>query len=225
MGNATDNLQLYPVGKEGRQGNLGVDGGTHIFEGTLIAQLIATGMAVPYSTASSSRCVGVSQHEADNTSGSDGDVEIQIETDRVFAFANDGSDAFDAAHILGAIVYGSDDHTVADSSNSGARQPVGFFMGMEPNGKVRVFVHPVLAGLIATDQAADVGALTLAALAGTADTTLEALPNPTDAPATADALRDDLVATLLPPLRNNLDDLGTQINALRTVLRAAGLMA
>lgn len=38
--------------------------------------------------------------------------------------------------------------------------------------------------------------------AGTADGTLEALPNPTDAPATADALRDDLVAVHWPILRN-----------------------
>lgn len=49
---------------------------------------------------------------------------------------------------------------------------------------------------------------------GTADGTLAALPNPTDSPATADALRDDIVANLLPPIRNNFADLTAQLNTL-----------
>lgn len=51
--------------------------------------------------------------------------------------------------------------------------------------------------------------------AGTANTTVEALPDPTDTPASADALRDDIVANLLPALRNNFADLAAQINALK----------
>lgn len=47
---------------------------------------------------------------------------------------------------------------------------------------------------------------------GTANTTLQALPDPTDTPATADALRDDLVANLIPALRNNYADLADQHN-------------
>lgn len=50
--------------------------------------------------------------------------------------------------------------------------------------------------------------------AGTANTTLQALPDPADTPATADALRDDLVANLIPALRNNYADLAAQVNAL-----------
>lgn len=49
---------------------------------------------------------------------------------------------------------------------------------------------------------------------GTANTTVQALTNPADAPLTADALRDDLVANLIPELRNNIADLTAQINAL-----------
>lgn len=49
---------------------------------------------------------------------------------------------------------------------------------------------------------------------GTANTTIQAMPDPTDTPADADALRDDLVANLLPALRNNIADLAAQINAL-----------
>ncbi len=50
------------------------------------------------------------------------------------------------------------------------KKPVGFFMGMDADGLVRVYVDPTLARLYAT----------LALL--------------TDSPATADALRDNLVA-------------------------------
>lgn len=58
-----------------------------------------------------------------------------------------------------------------------------------------------------------VGALT-DNTAGTANETLQALTDPADAPGTADALRDDLVANLIPELRNNLADLAAKINAL-----------
>ena len=81
---------------------------------------------------------------------------------------------------------------------------------------------------------------------GTADGTLEALANPTDTPATADALRDDLVAVHWPVLRNwaaefaarqaqnrtaivaladAVAELATQVNLIRTNMRSAGLMA
>lgn len=72
-------------------------------------------------------------------------------------------------------------------------------------------------------------ATTVAALvdnsAGTANGTVEAMADPTDTPATADALRDDLVAVLLPAIRNNVAECVTKINEIRTVLRAAKLMA
>lgn len=54
--------------------------------------------------------------------------------------------------------------------------------------------------------------------AGTANTTVEAMPDPTDTPITADALRDDLVAVLIPAIRNNFADVVAQVNALRADL-------
>ncbi len=50
--------------------------------------------------------------------------------------------------------------------------------------------------------------------AGTANDTIQALPDPTDTPATADALRDDLVAVLIPAIRNNFADVAAKINAI-----------
>lgn len=73
-------------------------------------------------------------------------------------------------------------------------------------------------------QTASLVALTVTALAGTANDTLQALPDPADTPVTADALRDDIVANLLPPLRNNLADIAGKLNALIVAMRLAGAM-
>jgi hypothetical protein len=170
MANATTNLIVYPVGKEGYIFDLPVDGGSHIYEGTLVCQLTGTGYVVPYSTASSEHACGVAQHEQDNTSGSDGDKRVRVESHRMFAMVNGAAaDAFSDVSFIGAPVYATDDHTAAKTSSSGTRKPVGFFMGFEADGKVRVFVDPMLARLYA------------------------ALTGLTDTPATADALRDDIV--------------------------------
>lgn len=51
---------------------------------------------------------------------------------------------------------------------------------------------------------------------GTSDTTVAAVPNPSDSPATADILRDDLVANVWPTLQNNFADLVAMLNKVRT---------
>jgi hypothetical protein len=219
MANTDKNLKVYPYGKEGRHIVHGVDGGAHIYEGTFVSQLTATGMLVPGSTASSGPAVGVSKHEQDNTSGSDGAKRCEFETDRVFLFANGtAGDACSEATMLGSPLFMIDDHTVADNDNSGARQRAGYFMGMEPDGKVRVLV------VAATLSGVAPVALTFSAVAGTANDTLEALADPTDTPASADALRDDLVANLLPKVRNNFADLASKVNEIRTALVRAGIL-
>ena len=173
MANTTVNLIRQPIGAGGLLFDLPVDGGSKIYEGSLVCQLTATGAVVPYSTASSGVCVGVAQHYSDNTAGSDGDKRIQVESKRLFALKNGaGGDAFSEASLIGAVVYGSDDNTVADNSASATRKAVGFFFGMESDGRVRVFIDPPLAALV------------------------NALATLTDAPATADALRDNIVSSL-----------------------------
>lgn len=54
---------------------------------------------------------------------------------------------------------------------------------------------------------------------GTANDTVQALPDPVDAPVTVDALRDDLVANLIPALRDNFADLAAKANAILSALR------
>jgi chromosome segregation ATPase len=53
---------------------------------------------------------------------------------------------------------------------------------------------------------------------GTADNTVASPPNPADTPATADALRDDIVTNVLPVIRNDLADLTAKLNAVRAAL-------
>lgn len=51
---------------------------------------------------------------------------------------------------------------------------------------------------------------------GTPGTTLAAIPDPADAPATADALRDDIVTNVLPAIRNLVSSLADQHNKVNT---------
>lgn len=172
MANASSNLTREPIGGPGPFNfHLPVAASTRIYEGILVSQLTATGGLVPYSTAASGVCVGVSQHEADNSGGLLGAKRCIVEAKRLYALDNGTStDAFSEASIIGSVVYGVDDHTVADNSNSGTRKAVGFFYGMESSGKVRAFIDPALASIV------------------------DKLSTLTDSPATADALRDNIVA-------------------------------
>jgi hypothetical protein len=181
MSNATRNLPPT-TGLDGPfTFDLPVDGGSKVYRGILITQLTATGCIVPYSTASAGPCIGVCQTpDVDNSAGSDGDLRALVETKRLYAFDNGtSSDAFDDNDLIGSVVYGTDDHTVAKTSDTNARKAVGFFMGFEDDGRVRVFVDPIAAKL------ADV---------------LNALRGLTDSPASADALRDNIVSILATAL-------------------------
>ncbi len=175
MANYTADSVIDTIGGPGPfQFDLPVDAGSKVYAGSLCTQLTATGMVVPYSTSAAGVAVGVAQHAADNSAAgtSDGDKRVRIETKRCYAFANGaGGDAFSEASLIGSVVYGTDDHTVADNSSTQTRKAVGFFMGMESDGKVRVFVDPCLAAIV------------------------NALQILTDTPASADALRDNIVAS------------------------------
>jgi hypothetical protein len=174
MANLTADAVLDTIGGPGPFCfDLPVDAGSKVFKGSLCTQLTATGMVVPYSTAAAGVVVGVAQHGADLTASgtSDGDKRVRIETNRMFAFDNGaGGDAFSEATLIGSVVYGTDDHTVAKTSGTQARKAVGFFYGMESDGKVRVFVDPRSVSIV------------------------NILQTLTDTPATADALRDNIVA-------------------------------
>ena len=141
MANSTVNLVIRPVdGRGARQVTLPVDGGSHIFAGTMVSQLTATAMLVPGSTASSGPCIGVAVHEQDASAVADSALRCQVLYDGIFAFANSGTDPVAESSLFGAVVYMENDHTVAKTDATGTLKAAGYFVGMEPNGYVRVYI-------------------------------------------------------------------------------------
>lgn len=54
---------------------------------------------------------------------------------------------------------------------------------------------------------------------GTANNAMTAIAAPTDSPASADALRDDLAAVTIPAINDNFADLQAKVNAILAALR------
>lgn len=99
---------------EGKRFRDAVAASVRIFAGAMVA-LNATGFALPAVT-TATRVRGVALDEADNTSGADGAVSVDIERG-AFLFANDTTNAVTRAHI-GASVYVVDSNTVGSSATS-----------------------------------------------------------------------------------------------------------
>lgn len=174
MSNATANLVTQTMGDGPFTFDVPIKGSTHIYKGTLISQH-SGGYFVPTTTSGGGPVVGVAQHEQNNA-GSDGAKRVRVETCRMYAFNNGATtDAFSDLSVIGKPAYALDDHTVADNSASATLKCVGKFMGFEADGKVRVFVDPGYNRLV--------DALNTLALL-------------TDSPASADALRDNIVASI-----------------------------
>lgn len=84
----------------------------------------------------------------------------------------------------------------------------------------------VAAANMVTGDQTGIADLVMTALAApaTPDGTIEAIPDPADTPASADALRDDLVANTLPAVRNAIEECGTHINTIIARLESAGVL-
>lgn len=176
MANLTTDIPISTVGAAPGPVNIHVPvkGATTIYKGGLVAQH-SGGYYVPLTTSGGGCAVGVAQATVANT-GADGAKRLHIETERVFVLKNGtAGDAFSDTSKLGSPVYATDDNTVADNSATGTRPCVGSFCGFEADGRVRVFVSMHYAYLV---QA------------------INALQTLTDAPATADALRDNIVSAM-----------------------------
>jgi len=176
MSNASANLtSIESMGDGVLTFDLLVKGSTTIYKGTIVAQH-SGGYYCPGTTSGAGSAVGIAIAKSDNSAGSDGDKRVLVESRRMYAFPNGSStDAFSDTSVLGAPVYMTDDHTVADNSSTATRKCVGWFAGFESDGKVRVFLDPGYAKLVDA---------------------MNALVLLTDSPATADALRDNIVSSI-----------------------------
>ncbi len=158
------NRVVKPYGKGARKVVLPV-GVYHIFAGNMVSQLAATpGNLCPAATALSGAAIGVAVHEQDNSGGTTGDKRCEIETDGIFVFANSVGDPCAETTAFGALVYCENDYTIS-KTNGGAQFAAGYFVGMEPDGNVRVYIslralQPADLTTLATSAgAADVGIL------------------------------------------------------------------
>lgn len=225
MANLTASIIPKPTGAlPGRTIDLPVKAATQLYRGGLVACL--AGVLVPFTTANAGPAIGMMNNEYLG-GAADGDQRAPVETDRVFILANSGD--VDETVAFGAPLFGTDDHTVSASSSSGTRPCAGFFDGMEVDAvgtAVGVRVLVCAREAIGGGQAAKVTPLVTTALAGAAsDGTVNAIPDPADAPGTADALRDDLVANTIPKVRDALQEVADKQTAIIAALKAAGLMS
>ena len=141
MANSTASRIRAPYGKGGRDVICPVAAATRLYEGTLVAQATATGGLQPFTAAGGGACIGMVTHDQDNTAGILGALRANVEYDRIFVVDNaTAGDACSEALLIGAPLYGLDDHTVANNSATNTRQFAGTFAGMEPDGRVRLLV-------------------------------------------------------------------------------------
>ena len=105
-----------------------VAAGAHVFEGALVA--LEGGYAKPAYEAGSLVAAGVARVAADNTSGQDGAIKVDVMRG-IFAFENAGD--VTRGHI-GAQAWMVDDQTVAAGSNSNGRSPAGKIVDVNEDG-------------------------------------------------------------------------------------------
>jgi len=112
--------------------SMGVAGTKKIFSGALVAR-DANGYATPGAPATGLLGIGRAQAQADNSSGADGDVTLDVRKG-VFRFTNSaGGDEIVAADI-GSDCYIADDQTVAKTDGTGTRSVAGKVFDVEPDG-------------------------------------------------------------------------------------------
>lgn len=138
----TTGIAPKPYGGGGRKIDLPVKAGTQIYQGALVAWNGAG--LVPGSSAGAGDAVGVAEHDALG-GASDGLTRLSVWTDHSFTF-NNGANAFSDATPVGSLAYMEDDHTCGTGGTGGSGEGVaGLFMGMNPDGTVRIYIFPNIA--------------------------------------------------------------------------------
>lgn len=98
-----------------------------------IAALNASGFVVPASTATGLTAVGVFAHSANNSAGSAGDIEVDVERG-IFRFENSADTDEITAADIGKKCYLVDDQTVAKTHATNTRSVAGFIDSVDDVG-------------------------------------------------------------------------------------------
>jgi hypothetical protein len=139
MANLTAGTRPQPYGQGGRKVFLPVKATTQLWEGGMLAQI--SGACVPGTTSGAGDCIGVAEESALG-GATDGATRVVVWTDKVFIF-NAGTNAPTDATPIFSKLYMETDNTVGTGGIGGSGEGVaGRFMGMEDDGRVRVYVGP-----------------------------------------------------------------------------------
>lgn len=138
------------VKRQGRDGKLrvaGVAASVHIYEGALIYE--AAGLATPVAADQNATFLGVARREADNSSGSGGDINVEFWSDGTFELPFTGTGL--AAGDIGATAYGLDDEELSEAASG--NPAVGTIVEIVANNLALVETKGLGEGLIAAGTA------------------------------------------------------------------------
>ncbi len=140
-----------------------VKASTKIYRGSGVVLDTAGNAKEPGATAGEIT-VGIAQAEADNSSGSAGDIRVKVKEHGVFGFANSTSTDEITKAEFGDVCYWVDGGTVAKTSNSNARSVAGIVLGIDSDDNVQVGIGnwAVQLGLLAANNLSDVGSASTA---------------------------------------------------------------
>lgn len=138
MANLAKGIPPQPYGKGGRKVVLPVKNGAQIYEGAMVAQI--SGACVTGTTAGAGACIGVAEHDQLGVTA-DGTKRISVLTDQIFLMKTGAAAATDATP-YGTLLFMEDDNSVGTGGSAGGatRQIAGRFMGLEDDGRTRVYI-------------------------------------------------------------------------------------
>jgi len=118
--------------RDGTEFNLGVAASTKIYGGS-IACRNAGGYAVPGSTATTLKALGMATQQVDNSAGADGAKKVQIRKG-TFRFANSAAGDLITIVDIGNDCYIVDDQTVAKTNGTNTRSVAGKVHDVDADG-------------------------------------------------------------------------------------------
>lgn len=139
-----------------------------IYEGTLVF-LTAGGFATDVTASGVNGFIGVAVGEADNTSGSNGDITVEVWPEGEFVLTGSGFAQAD----VGSKVYAEDNYTIGVSIST-ASVPIGMVTEFISATQLRVDIDPVNTGAL---PVAPLTTITPADAAGTPDYAIAAVTN------------------------------------------------
>lgn len=118
--------------RDGQELSLGLAASTKIYAGSIVCRN-ASGNAVPGSTATTLKALGIAEGQVDNSAGSAGDKSVKIRRG-TFRFGNSSSTDQITVADIGNDCYIVDDQTVAKTSGSSTRSVAGRVADVDATG-------------------------------------------------------------------------------------------